>query len=283
MVNGLESVERVMSMLDIFEGAGSELRLTDLSERLGISKPQALRMASTLEQGGYLTRDPETKRYRLGLRLFMLGMAVQRQMDLRRVAQPVLRELASETGETVGLFIPDHAGPVCVDVIDSQHGLRVFAQQGRRMPWNAGVSAKVILAFMTEAEREQILSTTQFRQYTDRTITDPRVLRTLLAGIRADGYYVGPPDLDPGITGIAGPVLDHRGAVAGALAVSAPVSRMTDAVIPALVRVIRDACRKTSCQLGYPAPPVGPPESTSPRIDHAVAEPRRRADAVRAD
>jgi DNA-binding IclR family transcriptional regulator len=80
----------------------------------------------------------------------------------------------------------------------------------------------------------------------------------VLEEIRDDGFYVGSQDLDPGIIGIAAPVLDHRGAVAGAIAVSAPVSRMTESDIPAFIRLILDACRKTSCQLGYVDPPVGP-------------------------
>jgi DNA-binding IclR family transcriptional regulator len=285
LANGLESVERVMRMLDMFETEGPELRLTDLSDRLGISKPQALRMASTLEQGGYLARDPETKRYRLGLRLFMLGLEVERQMDLRRVARPVLRDLASETGETVGLFIPDRSGPVCVDVIISQHGLRVFAQQGRRMPWNAGASAKVILAFLSEDDQEQILTAAPFKRYTDATITDPQELKMVLYSIRANGFYIGTQDLDPGIIGIASPVLDHRGTVAGAIAVSAPASRMTESDIPGLVGLIVDACRKTSCQMGYVGPPVGSVESLTPLPSHSSPDRVQRrieVDAVRA-
>jgi DNA-binding IclR family transcriptional regulator len=244
-----------MQMLDMFETEHAELRLTDLSERLGISKPQALRMANTLEQGGYLARDPETKRYRLGIRLFMLGMAVQRQLDLRGVAQQFLRELAAHTNETVGLFVPDPAGPVCVDVIHTQHGLRVFAQEGRRMPWNAGTSAKVILAYLPEEERERILTTTRFQRFNTFTTTDPAELRAVLDRIRADGFHIGTQDLDLGSNGIAGPVFDHHGAIAGAIGLSAPVTRLTESRLPDYVQQVLEACQNTSQQLGYAGSP----------------------------
>lgn len=247
----VENVGRVMQVLDLFASDGGELRLTDLSERLGISKPQVLRIVSTLEQGGYLTRDPDTKRYRLGLRLFMLGMVVQQQMDLRRAAQPVLNRLALESEETVGLFVPEHLGPICVDVIDSPHGLRIFAQHGRRMPWNAGSSAKVILAFLPEDKREEVLAKTQFKKYTERTVTDPDALRDVLARIREDGYHFAEQDLDLGAGGIAAPVFDNSTSIVGAISVAAPVSRLFRRDIQQLVQLVVEACRETSVQLGY--------------------------------
>jgi IclR family KDG regulon transcriptional repressor len=144
----LESVDRVMQVLDCFTRETPELRLTDLSARLGISKASMLRIVSTLEAGSYLTRDPETKRYRLGVRLFHLGMVVRHQMDLRTIAQPQLRQLVECTGETAALFVPDPLGPICLDVVQTSKAMRVFAHPGTRMPWNAGTSAKVILAYL---------------------------------------------------------------------------------------------------------------------------------------
>src|SRR5262245_30233571 len=110
----LESVDRVMKTLNAFTAEMPELRLTDLSAKLELPKPQVLRIGSTLESGGYLARDPETKRYRLGLRLYRLGMMVSEQMDLRRVARPVIQQLADRTLETVTLTAADASGPICV-------------------------------------------------------------------------------------------------------------------------------------------------------------------------
>jgi IclR family transcriptional regulator, KDG regulon repressor len=250
----LESVDRVMKVLDAFTTETPELRLTDLSERLGIPKPQVLRIVSTLETGGYLVRDPHTKRYRLGIQVFHLGMVVRQGLDLRRVAQPYLQELAAETRETVGVFVADPSGPVCIDVIESPKGLRVFAQPGRRMPWHAGTSAKVILTHLPAEEREAILARGDFKRYTPWTITEPARLREVLAEIKRTGYHVGIRDLDDEALGIAAPIFDHDGHVAGAISVSAPVSRTSEQEIGRFISLVRGAADEISRQLGHHIP-----------------------------
>lgn len=248
----VEALDRGLKVLDAFGPDAPELRLTDISERVGISKSLAYRITSTLEASGYLTRDPETKRYRLGIRVFQLGIVAEHSIDIRRIAQPTLRQLAAETRETVGLIVRDPLGPICVDVIESPQGLRVFAQVGRRMPWHAGSSGKVILAYLPTGEQERILEADQFERFTPTTITDPEMLRATLAQIRRDGYYVGTHDLDEHALGVAAPIFDHEGSVCGAISVSAPTIRMSE---PSEISVLTDqtlqATSQISQQLGY--------------------------------
>lgn len=248
----LECVDRVMKTLNAFSSETPELRLTDLSARLDLPKSQVLRIASTLESGGYLDRDPETKRYRLGLGLFRLGMTVRERLDLRRIARPVIQSLADQTLETVGLMVHDATGPICVDVIESPKGLRVFAQVGRRMPWNAGTSGKVILAFLPEEQREKILAGARFKRYTAHTMTDPDQLRPVLARIKADGYYVGFQDLDEDAVGVGAPLFDCDGHVVGAISISAPVSRVSTTERAQMIEGIRAAAGEISRQFGCP-------------------------------
>lgn len=251
----VEALDRGLKVLDVFTSDDPELRLTDISERVGISKSLAYRITTTLEASGYLTRDPDTKRYRLGVRVFQLGIVAERSIELRRIALPSLRLLAAETGETVGLIVNDPQGPVCVDVIESPKGLRVFAQVGRRMPWHAGSSGKVILAFLPEAERERILSAGGFERFNPTTVTDPDLLRETLAQIRRDGYYIGTHDLDEHALGVAAPVFDHESHISGAVSVSAPTIRMSE---PAEIRLLTEqtleATKQISRQLGYRSP-----------------------------
>ena len=213
----LESVDRVMKVLNAFTIESPELRLTDLSELLGIPKPQVLRIVSTLETGGFVVRDPQTKRYRLGIQMFHLGMVVRQGLDLRRISHPLLQQLSDETHETVGVFIVDPLGPLCIDFLDSTKGLRVFAQLGRRMPWNAGTSAKAILAHLPDDQREAILSRGDFKRYTNRTITDPDELRKELHKVRCQGYHVARGDLDIDAIGVAAPIFDHDNQITGAV------------------------------------------------------------------
>ena len=247
----LESVDRVMKVLDAFETEGQELRLTDLSVRLGMPKPQVLRIVSTLQTGGYIERDPVTKRYRLGLRIFQLGMVVRQQMSLRRIAQPVLRYLAEQTHETVALFRADPTGAICIDVIESPKGLRIFAQEGRRMPWNAGAAGKAILANLPPADQEAILAHAPFEQFTPTTATEEDDLRRVLAEILDHGYAISDGDLDPDAMGVSAAVLDASHRVAGALSIGGPKSRMADEDLPQLIDLVCRGAAEISRGLGY--------------------------------
>lgn len=247
----LACVERVMNALDAFTPDTPELRLTDLSERLSLPKSQVLRIVSTLESGGYLDRDPETKRYRLGIRVFQLGMIVREELDLCRVARPALETLAAETLETVVLIVADPTGPICVDVIQSPKGLRVYAHVGRHMPWNAGTSGKVILAYMPEEQRETILNAGRFRRFTDHTITDPERLREVLSKIRENGYHVAKRDLDEDAAGVSAPLFDHDGRVVGAISLAAPLSRVSDEDMERLICKVLESTNEISRQLGF--------------------------------
>jgi DNA-binding IclR family transcriptional regulator len=240
-----------MKVLDCFTVETPELRLTDLSERLGMPKTQILRIVSTLESGGYLTRDARTKRYRLGVRLFHLGTVVRERLDIRRIAQPYLHRLVETTQETAGLFVPDPLGPICIDVVQSPKAMRVYAQLGGRMPWNAGTSPKVLLAYLPEAERERILGRAGFQRFTDHTVTDPGRIREILGEIRRAGYHVGVRDLDENALGVGAPIFDDAGAVVGAIGLAAPAVRLPDADLGRYIELVRGATAEISRQLGY--------------------------------
>lgn len=247
----LESVGRAIQLLDCFTRETPELRLTDLSNALEMSKAQVLRIASTLEMSGYLLRDPQTKRYRLGIRLFQLGMLVQQQIDLRRIAHPFLEDLVARADESARLIVPYDDGPICLDLVESSQQTRVFAQLGQPMPWNAGTSPKLILAYLPDAEREQILCRDQFQRYTENTVTDPDALRQEIAQIRQHGYHIGRRDLDKDATGISAPLFGHDGAIAGTINFSVPVSRVSEQRIDELLQLLIEAAHEISLQLGY--------------------------------
>jgi len=240
-----------MQLLDCFSREKPELRLTDLSRMLEMSKAQVLRITSTLELGGYLIRDPETKRYRLGIRLFQLGMMVHEQIDLRRIVHPYLEELVKKAQESARLIVPDDDGPICLDLVESRKGTRVYAQLGMRMPWNAGTSPKVILAYLPEDRREQILTRGPFRRFTEHTTTDPAQLRDELAMIRRDGYHIGRRDLDKDAMGISTPLFDHDARIVGAINFSVPVSRLSEGEIAELTQLLIETSAEISRQLGY--------------------------------
>jgi DNA-binding IclR family transcriptional regulator len=248
----LESVARVMRVLDCFTLETPELRLVDLVGKLNMHKTQVLRIVSTLESGGYLIRDSDTKRYRLGLQLFHLGMVASHGINLREVVHPYLLHLVQVTEETARLVVVDQERPVCIDVVESPHGVRVYAQLGARMPWHAGSSGPLILAYLPEERREAILTTGGFERFNQHTITDPGALRQRVEAARRAGYLFSAGDLTTGARGVAAPLFNHRGEILGAITVAAPENRLTDDEVERFTRLVREAAASASEALGCP-------------------------------
>jgi DNA-binding IclR family transcriptional regulator len=246
----LKSVESALHVLDCFSPGTPELRLIDISRTLEISKVQALRMARTLEVHGFLSRDPRTKYYRLGLRLFQLGMLVQQQSELQRIAHPFLQELAAQSSETSRLVVPDRRGPTCIDLVESPRRYKVFGTMGGPSPWHAGTSTKLLLAFQPEAKQEEILAG-PLLQYTPHTTTDPGELRKQLALIREQKYHVSAGDIEEHATAIAATICDRTGEVVAAISVSGPTSRIEKTGEETVLRWVTAAADDISRSLGY--------------------------------
>ena len=248
----LESVERALRVLGCFSNETPELRLIDISRRLDISKVQALRLATTLEASGFLARDPRTKYYRLGLRLFQLGMVAQQQSEVQWIAHPFLHELVDKTGETARLMVPHPLGPTCIDLVESPKQRRVFGKLGGPNVWYAGASPKVLLAWQPPDVIDEILGR-PLESFTENTVTDVERIRNQLAAIRANGYHVSQSGIEAHATGIAAPIFDRFGEAAGAISVSGPTDRVEQTGLDNVINWVRAAAGDVSRSLGFGA------------------------------
>ncbi|WP_150274696.1 IclR family transcriptional regulator [Paenibacillus tepidiphilus] len=221
----LETGHRMLLLLECFTDLRPEWGVTELSEELDCYKSVIHRMLTTLEARGYVTQNPVTKKYRLGLKLFELGMVVARGMNLRTLARPVLETLAERTGETVLLTIVDGQSGVCIEKMESHESIKSTSQLGKRVPLYGGAPTKLLMAYLPEYEREGIIAggLNAFSPFTD---TDPDTLRESLAKIRAQGYSWTFQEVDMGSVGIAFPVRDHEEKVVASIAILGPEFRM---------------------------------------------------------
>ncbi len=144
------------------------------------------------------------------------------------MARPAVVDLMRRTGETVflGTLCSDRASIVYVDKVESDHVIRYAGGVGDRRPLHATSSGKVILAFLSPDEREQVLKSLSLARHTERTVTSLPALRASLDAIRRDGVCVTTDELVPGASGIAAPVFDRYGRVAGACAIGGPTERV---------------------------------------------------------
>lgn len=246
----IQSVERAAAILRTFTDADSELGVTTISDRLGLHKSTVSRLLSTLQHEGFVEQDPETGKYRLGLGLITLAGAVLEQMDLRRVAQPYLNALSESTQETVNISVLDGSECVNIERIASPKPIRYVGWIGRRTPLHCTSTGKVLLAYLTPEERDQILPDTLPR-HTDKTITDRAVLERTLEQVRQQGYATAHGELEEGLSAAAAPIRDHTGRVVATVSISGPTYRIGPGRIEKYVALLGETAHKISVHVGW--------------------------------
>ncbi len=244
---------KTLDLLDVLD-AHRALSLSELSGRAGVNKITAFRILANLRQRGYVERDAATGHYRLGVRLMQLGTRMSEGLDLRRVARPILESLRVEFDETVNLAVPKEQGIVYIDILQSARGLRMSASVGARDDLHTTSLGKAMLAFWPEPELEAFLGRGRLRQKTANTIVGPTALKRELARTRERGYAVDDEENELGARCVGAPVFDHRAAVAGAISISGPASRLTFDRLAVVAVSLVAASQQVSERMGYQVP-----------------------------
>jgi len=260
----LTTVQNAARLLKAFLSRDELLGPSELGRRLGLGKSTVHRLLTTLTAEGLLEQDQRTGGYRLGIVMFELGEAVRVHMDLHAAAAPVLAMLRGQTRETAQVGVLDRGEVVYVDRLESSHTLRLFTETGRRVPAHCSSSGKVLLAFLPEQARADLLDGRPLPALTPDTITDPVALSTELARVRARGWAEAVNEREIGVASIAAPVRNHRGDVVAAISIGAPIIRLGAAQRRRLARPVMEAGDAVSRRLGWTAP-VTVPAAPGPR------------------
>ncbi|MGD2041979.1 MAG: IclR family transcriptional regulator, partial [Anaerolineae bacterium] len=258
--SGIQSVERAIAILKSFSMEQPERGVSELSQALDLHKSTVSRLVQTLERGGLLTRNPETRRYQLGTELIGLGAQVTSHLDVREVARPLLRQLAMQCQESVNLVVlvssipldPD-AGSEVVNLeqfIPPARQVKNIGRVGRRMCAHSTAAGKVLLAYLPPEQQAHNLPSTLMR-FTARTITQPDELQEELGRVRQRGYAVSQEELEEGLNALAAPIRDHTGAVIAAASVAGPAYRVTPEIFHELAQQLMHVTAQISEQLGY--------------------------------
>jgi IclR family KDG regulon transcriptional repressor len=227
---GVQAIERGCSALDLLGSGRQSYSLRDLSNELNLPKPTVHRILSTFCHLGYVMQEDISKEYRLGFRLVELGQVVLGGIQLRREAQPFLHNLSSQVQETVHLARLDGSEIVYLDKVEQMNdpkGLRMASRVGMRNYAHSCAMGKVLLAFLSDSERDLVFSQKGLPRLTKNTIVDRGRFEAHLVQVKAQGYSVDNEENEEGIKCVAAPVRNDRGEVVAAISISAPAVRMT--------------------------------------------------------
>jgi DNA-binding IclR family transcriptional regulator len=247
----MQSLDRALRILDSF--AGRELGVSEVAREQGIPKSTAFRVLSTMRRTGHLQRDPETGRYRLGLRLLELGQRVAAGLDVRRVARPTMLALAQRSRGTVFLAMLSDDAVINVEQVESPEPVRVVLDNPvlGRLPHTIA-TGKVLLAHLPAPARAAAIAKLEMLRLTPHTIVDRAAIEPELARVRELGYALNDQEQVLGVRGVAAPVRDHRGRVVAALSVAAPAARLTHEQVRRYAEWVRAAADEISGNLGAP-------------------------------
>lgn len=246
------SIIRIADILNCFSVEEPVHTLTTISKRLELPKSTTHRLLTTLVGQGFLMRDVHGRGYQLGYQLLHWGMVAQAALDLRNEALPILRALSKSVDETAILTVRDGMRGLYLEIVESGQPVRLTMQVGRRLRLHAGASSKVLLAFLPEADIEQIVNAIELLPLTSNTITDPALLRAELAAIRQRGYATSFEETDLGAMGIAAPVYDRTGDPVAGIGIAAPLARIPPERVSEAAPAVIEASQQLSARLGAP-------------------------------
>ena len=246
-----KSLKKALSLLKLFNGVTEPLSITEIAAKLNATSGTIYPIIFTLESEGFLERDADSKKYRLGLSLLRLGMAVSGQLSIRDRAQSHLKRLLEQTGENVHLAIFEEKKVIYIDRKEARPDLRVHSFIGKRAPAHCTALGKVFLAFLTDHELEEFFKTETLEKHTSSTITDAEILRAALGKIRNDGHAMENEEFQLGGNCVAAPVRNYLGETVAAVSVSIPNSRYTPEKAHVIIAAMKEAARNISASLGH--------------------------------
>jgi len=246
---GSQSLERGLDVLEIVEAEGADIGVREIARRLELSPTIVQRMVTSLAKRGYVDKNAETSRYRLGYRALALGAHGGAGADYIGTARRELEQLAR--GHSLNGFVSVlHDGrAVYLLAVQAEGPVAIKVAPGSEMPLHSTAAGKVLLASLSDPEARKLLGHGKLAAITPHTVTDPAVVIAGLARVRKQGYATVAEENIRGVLSVGAPILDRSAKVLAALSVAFPkyldsavtLQSITPHVVAAAQRISRAA------------------------------------------
>lgn len=213
-------------MLKTVAGGVRPIPVAVIARQVGLPTSTTYRLIAALEAAGMVQRLPDGH-IGVGVATLDLANAARRHSEtgILWAVRPKMQWLAQQTHETVILMMPAGSEAVCVEQIPSLHPVRLSYEAGRALPLYAGASNKVILAFLDQRHRDQIVDDSEGKMLATGGAVVRESLDRQLEEIRTAGYCVTEGEINHDTTGLACPIL-HGTRVVASLTLAGPSMRI---------------------------------------------------------
>jgi DNA-binding IclR family transcriptional regulator len=247
----VQSVQRTLDIIETLSEYKTGVGVTTLSKELKLHKSTVHRLLTTLMLRKYVEQDPETSKYKLGMRLFEIGNAVLSKLDIRQHASPYLRQLWKQTGETVQLSIVDQYKVLYIDVLESVEKVGVKSNVGERVPLHCSAPGKIWLANLPDDRLNEVIKLIKFEPFTPFTIDNADKLKASIQQAKESGYAVDNQEYSTDLVSVAAAIKNYRGRVIACVSIIAPALRVNDEKIKELGNNIKTMAEKISQSMGF--------------------------------
>jgi len=248
-----KSVDRALRLLDLFDDSRVGLTANEIADLLGTTRVTIYPTLHTLHSRGYLSRD-EQGRFILGMKIIERSGQKLAHLDIRRVAQQPMRELARHLKANAHLATLHGHEVLYLEREEGRPSVTLREIIGHRVSPHCTALGKCLLAFLPLDDRKLIVEDLNYIKHTPSTISTPQALLVELENVRRQGYSVEIEEFHLGSACIAGPIWNHDGKVIAAISVSMSVEDLRERGAEERAGVILETSQEISRHLGFQPP-----------------------------
>jgi len=247
---GIQSVNRALSLICLFTHGSTRIGITEFSRALGLPKPTVHGLVRTLKNQGFLQQDPQSRKYRLGLKIYELGSVLAGSLDINQRGAGLAYQLAKQTGLVSRIAIWNLDSALLTVNIEPRSHLLFAHQIGPRIPAYCSALGKAMLAYLGPRELQGYIDRVNLKPLTANTITQKKALLKEIEETRRRRYSMDREENLLGLACIGVPVFGSDGDLEGAMSLSGDakdVYKRMKTLLPELVKTGMEISRS----LGY--------------------------------
>jgi IclR family KDG regulon transcriptional repressor len=199
------AVDKCFAMLALFAHSKKPLGVSDISKALNFNKSTVFNIVHTLDDLGVLEKVAEGK-FQFGTRLYILGRAAGRGSELIGTVHPYLEEINHHTKLSAFLGIRSGQTAIIIDKADAAFNIKIHSEIGMKIPLLAGAGGRAFLAQLSDAEVDEILSTTELKRFTPNACVNKKQYKEMVKQVRTNGIAIDMEEYIEGIRAFALPL-----------------------------------------------------------------------------
>lgn len=246
----VQAVNNAIDILGLLGDTEGELSMSEIGAKLGLTRSNVNKLLATLEEFGYVEYNRYTGNFRLGVKTFQISQAYINKLNLIEISVQILMMVKEKLNESVYISVLKDGNVVYLNVVETDHAVRVLPRIGNVGPAYATATGKAQLAYKSNEEIERLFNE-GLTKATDNTIDNVDELEEELEKVKQQGYAIDDEEYEVGVRCVGAPIFDFMNNVIAGISVSAPLERLSDERIEKeIIPVIIEAADKLSGKFG---------------------------------